>query len=257
MVRPTGTRANTAARNNDQEPLHPAFAEALAAMATSHTMMAQLMQQNAQLQAAQNAHVAAPPPPPPPLVNQTSPFYKFSRNRPSTYTGTDNPNDLVLWIEEMEKLMVLCHTPVEEQVVIVTFFLRNEAADWWRIAAEGLNNPTWDAFKIALKAKFYPESMEWVKEQEFTQLEMGSSTLQAYTHKFEMLSKFARRLIPNEQARIKQYLRGLEPELGKILAGHDFETFQKAYEKALVIQAAIQAEKKKKKHFTPPISSSS
>jgi len=75
----------------------------------------------------------------------------------------DNPNDLVMWIEEMEKLMVLCHTPVEEQVVIVTFFLRNEAADWWRISAEGLNIPTRDAFKVALKAKFYPESIEWVK----------------------------------------------------------------------------------------------
>jgi len=146
MVRPTGTRANTATGNNNHDAMHPDLAAALAAITASQAMMAQLMQKNAQLQAALNAHVAAPPPPPPPLVNQTSPFDKFSRNRSSTYSGTDNPNDLVLWIEEMEKLMVMCHTPVEEQVVIVTFFLRNKAADWWRIAAEGLNNPTWDAF---------------------------------------------------------------------------------------------------------------
>jgi len=161
MVRPT--RAN-ASENND---MNPGIAEALAA---SQTMMAQALQQNAQ--AAQNAHVTAPPPPPPPWVNQMSHFDKFSRNRPSTCLGTDNPNDLAMCIEEMEKLMVLCHTPPEEQVEIVTFFLRNEAADWWRIASVELHNPTWDAFKTALQAKFYPASMVWVKEQEFSQLEM-------------------------------------------------------------------------------------
>jgi len=162
MVRPTRTRVSNEAGNNNQD--NPAFAEAIAAIANSQAMMVQLMQQNAQLQAAQNANEAAPPPPPPPLVNQTTPFDKFSRNRPSTYSGSDNPNDLVMWIEEMEKLMILCHTPADEQVEIVTFFLRNEAADWWRIASRDLNNPTWAVFKVALQAKFYPESMIWVKE---------------------------------------------------------------------------------------------
>ena len=42
------------------------------------------------------------------------------------------------------------------------------------------------------------------------------------------------------------------------MAGHDFATFQKAYEKALVVSAAIQdGDKKKKKTPTPPITSSS
>ena len=193
----------------------PGLAEALAAIAASQTLMAQAMQAN-----ANNAV-----PNPPQGGQQMSAFDKFSRNRPSTYSGFNNPNDLVMWVEEMEKLMRLCHTPANEKVEIVTFFLRNEASDWWRIASADHVAPTWEIFKNALEAKFYPASMVWVKEQEFIHLEMGNLTLQAYTHKFEMLSKFARRLIPDEQSRISQYVRGLEPDLGRIMVGHDFATF--------------------------------
>ena len=100
MVRPRGNASNEDENNNDG--MHPALAQALAAITASQTMMAQLMQQNTQAalaaQAAHAAHMANPPPPPPPMVNQQSHFDKFSRNRPSTYSGTDNPNDLVLWI---------------------------------------------------------------------------------------------------------------------------------------------------------------
>ena len=131
-----------------------------------------------------------------------SSFDKFSRNRQSTYSGTDTPNDLVMWVEEMKKLMRLCHTPADEKVEIVTFFLRNEASDWWRIASADHVAPTWEIFRAALESKFYPPSMVWAKEQEFIHLEMGSLTLQAYTHKFGMLSNFARGLIPDEQSRI-------------------------------------------------------
>ena len=106
MVRPRGNQ------NQAGNIVPPGIAVALAAIATSQTLMAQAMQANA-LNAVPN---------PPQGGQQMSAFDKFSRNRPSTYSGSDNQNDLVMWIVEMEKLMRLCHTPADEKVEIVTFF---------------------------------------------------------------------------------------------------------------------------------------
>ena len=97
MVRPTG---------NQNQQMPPRLAEALAAIAASQTLMAQAMQENAN-------HVA---PVPQQGAQKMSSFDKFSGNRPSTYSGSENPNDLVMWIEEMEKLMRLCHRSEERRV---------------------------------------------------------------------------------------------------------------------------------------------
>lgn len=96
------------------------------------------------------------------VVGCHSSFNKFSRNRPSTYSRSENPNDLVIWLEEMENLMKLSHTPDAEKVEVVTFFLKGEACDW--CCFDGLPGATCEDFKKALEGKFYLYSMVWVKE---------------------------------------------------------------------------------------------
>ncbi|XP_074315432.1 uncharacterized protein LOC141651629 [Silene latifolia] len=100
--------------------------------------------------------------------------------------------------------------------------------------------------------------MKHQKEQEFHNLEMGAITLVEHTRKFDELSKFTKRVVPDEETRINQYVRQMAPSLNQLIVGHDFPTFQAAYEKAMAIFAAIQnAYKKKKKTFTPTVSHNS
>ncbi|XP_074271568.1 uncharacterized protein LOC141595500 [Silene latifolia] len=161
----------------------------------------------------------------------------------------------------MEKLLRLSHTPEEEKIEIVSYYLKGAANDWWTIAQEAFKTTPgygWNEFRASHEKKYYPPAMKHQKEQEFHNQEMGAMTLTEYTRKFDELSKFAKRLVPDEETRINQYVRQMEPSLNQLMVGHDFPTFQAAYKKAMAILAAIQnADKNKKKTFTPTVSHNS
>ncbi|XP_074305701.1 uncharacterized protein LOC141640921 [Silene latifolia] len=246
----TVIRSNGNGNGNPQEYLRrqgyeEAMTQMAAQLAASQVTITQLL--NNQNQNQSQHHPSA--------------FDKFSKHRPPSYHGSDDPNDLANWLVEMEKLLRLSHTPEEEKIEIVSYYLKGAANDWWTIAQEAFKTTPgygWNEFRASLEKKYYPPAMKHQKEQEFHNLETGAMTLTEYTRKFDELSKFAKRLVPDEETRINQYVRQMEPSLNQLMVGHDFPTFQAAYEKAMAIFAAIQnADKKKKKTFTPTVSHNS
>ena len=60
--------------------------------------------------------------------------------------------------------------------------------------------------------QFFPKSMRDGKIKEFIDLKMmGGMTMAKYMYKFNRLSHFAPHIVPNERARVDNFVRGLPP----------------------------------------------
>ncbi|KAK9676724.1 hypothetical protein RND81_11G095500 [Saponaria officinalis] len=74
-------------------------------------------------------------------------------------------------------------------------------------------------------------------------------TMQGYTDKFNELSRFAGYLILTEADKIQRYERRMTPKIRAYLAGIPSTTFQQAYDRALAVYEAVEAENATRNRF--------
>ncbi|XP_074300454.1 uncharacterized protein LOC141631719 [Silene latifolia] len=177
--------------------------------------------------------------------------------------GVTDPVILEGWIHEMDKLFVMTHMPEEEKVDMASYYFREEADRWWDLMKESLKAQPgfrWDQFKESVKARFYPESLRWKKQQEFLDLEQGDMTVEQYTRKFIELARFASMIIPTEREKIRRYELRLAPKVRTAVAAVPSRTFQEAYDRAISVYDAVldqEAHERRLAKKTPAPSSSS
>ncbi|KAL9243864.1 hypothetical protein vseg_017703 [Gypsophila vaccaria] len=130
-----------------------------------------------------------------------SAFEKFSKQRPPTYSGSNNPVELTEWLEEMEKLLDLSITPPRDRVMIAAYYLKGAANNWWRVVKDNdvVEMFTWNQFRSRIQDKYFGHELRCQKEEEFMALRMGDMSLQAYTDKFQELSRFGLAVAPNDE----------------------------------------------------------
>ncbi|XP_074318220.1 uncharacterized protein LOC141655015 [Silene latifolia] len=198
-----------------------------------------------------------------PNERERSIFERFNRHQPPVFMGVTDPVILEGWIREMEKLFVVTHMPEEEKVDMASYYFREEADRWWDLMKESLKAQPgfgWDQFKESVKARFYPESLRWKKQQEFLDLEQGDMTVEQYTSKFIELARFASMIIPTEREKIRRYELRLAPKVRTAVAAVPSRTFQEAYDRALSVYDAVldqEAHERRLAKKTPAPSSSS
>ncbi|KAA0067949.1 gag protease polyprotein [Cucumis melo var. makuwa] len=66
---------------------------------------------------------------------------------------------------------------------------------------------TWEQFKESFYAKFFSSNLRYGKQQEFLNLEQGDMTVEQYDVEFDMLSRFAPKVVRNEVARTEKFVR--------------------------------------------------
>lgn len=188
-------------------------------------------------------------PPQPPSRDDRSIFDRFARHVPPTYDGAIDPVILEEWLREMEKLFDATGCPEGDMLAVGTYYLRKEADNWWSIQKQ--NNAeargyTWAQFVEKLKERFYPESLRWKKQEEFLELSQKGLSVQGYTDRFVELSKFAPTNCLTEVDRVRRYIQRLNAKIKAHVLGREATTFQKAYEVALTIDAAVQEDEAEK-----------
>ncbi|KAK9740123.1 hypothetical protein RND81_03G013200 [Saponaria officinalis] len=172
-------------------------------------------------------------------------FEKFARHHPPTYDGVCNPVLLEAWIREMEKLFTATQCPEDQKIDIASYYLQREADNWWAISKIALQETLGfnrARFCEALKKRFYPDELKWLKEREFLQLEQGNLSVQAYADKFLELSRFATAIVPDETVRVRRFEKNLTPKVRTVLAGSPSVTFQQAYDRSLSVYESVKAE---------------
>ncbi|KAL0561626.1 hypothetical protein IC582_002066 [Cucumis melo] len=107
--------------------------------------------------------------------------------------------------------------PEDQKVQCAVFMLTDRGTAWWetteRMLGGDVSQITWQQFKESFYAKFFSASLRDGKRQEFLNLEQGDMTVEQYDAEFDMLSRFAPKMIATEAARADKFVRGLRLDI--------------------------------------------
>ncbi|XP_072951778.1 uncharacterized protein [Typha angustifolia] len=122
---------------------------------------------------------------------------------------------------DVRKILIAFECLESRQVTFATFLLRGEAEEWWRATERMMPDRlageyiTWRAFSDSFDQIYFPASLRFELTREFTHLRLGNMTVAQYEDRFNALSRFCPRVIPDDAARANQFKMGLRIEIRK------------------------------------------
>ncbi|CAH9065682.1 unnamed protein product [Cuscuta epithymum] len=159
-----------------------------------------------------------------------------SRNPPS-FHGQEDPRILENWLRLFDKLFDAVSCPEEQRVDIAVYYLQQEADNWWVSSGPTLRQQpdfNWEAFKIAMRKRFYPAHVQATMRDEFIHLKQMGMSVQEYHNKFVDLAPFAKTIVPDESTKVEKFIYGLNYDTQKIVAVLGCQTPTEAYDRAAV-----------------------
>ncbi|XP_022856725.1 uncharacterized protein LOC111377829 [Olea europaea var. sylvestris] len=165
---------------------------------------------------------------------------QFRRYKPPTFNGIAGPLAAEEWIRGLERIFKHLSCTDAQKVLCVEFMLVDAAGHWWesvsRTRTEAQQrNLTWARFKEEVMGKYFPQALRDRKEIEFLQLKQGKMALLDYERKFEQLSRYTTHLVDTEQKKARRFELRLRPEIGGIMASHEFTTYSQVLQRAQAI----------------------
>ena len=167
----------------------------------------------------------------------------FNRQDPPKFSGEVEPEKADMWIQETEKIFEVLQTPAAEKVGLATFQLKGDAEYWWRSARQIMTANqvvvTWDSFKRAFLEKYFPETARDDMEEKFLRLRQGTMTVGEYAARLETLSKYFRFFQEqvNEAYLCNRFLMGLRNEIEESVRPLGIRNFRQLIEKAREVEA--------------------
>ncbi|XP_038984470.1 uncharacterized protein LOC120111486 [Phoenix dactylifera] len=163
-----------------ESPDTPRSGAGSADLAGVYQLMAQLLQQQQQIQLA--------------TMQPTSSYYeRFRRLNPPVFDGGPDPIAAETWIRDMEKMFQALQFPEETKVRLAIPQLKGSAEFWWTTMepAYPASRITWRDFTRLFYAEYFPDSVSQMKQDEFLTLTQSEhmSVLQ-YASKFNELGRF-------------------------------------------------------------------
>ncbi|XP_039119537.1 uncharacterized protein LOC120255830 [Dioscorea cayenensis subsp. rotundata] len=136
---------------------------------------------------------APPPPPPPPPTPPTSQKLKkktimeFKRSGPLLFEGTTNPDDVEVWVEEMEKAFAVMKCNEEEKLRFGVYMLEgptkpSEYRGELRIR-QGKEFESWEQLRKALFCKYFTRDKMVQFERKFINLTQGRRRDRSFDNK--------------------------------------------------------------------------
>ncbi|XP_050387333.1 uncharacterized protein LOC126803593 [Argentina anserina] len=125
-----------------------------------------------------------------------------------------------------------------EKRMIATFFLKDDALDWWKSTRRtvDVSTLTWDGFTTLFREKYFPATVQEDLELEFLELVHGDMTVREYEARFAQLYRFVRPM--GETSLAHKFPRGLKQEYKTIISALCLSTKELMYESALNLEQA-------------------
>ncbi|KAA0045990.1 gag protease polyprotein [Cucumis melo var. makuwa] len=141
-------------------------------------------------------------------------FRDFRKYNPTTFDGSlEDPTKAQMWLSSLETIFQYMKCPEDQKVQCAIFMLTDRGIAWWetteRMLGGDVGQITWEQFKESFYAKFFSASLRDAKRQEFLNLEQDDMTVKQYDAEFDMLSRFAPKMIATEAAKADKFIRGL------------------------------------------------
>ena len=167
----------------------------------------------------------------------------FRRHDPPKFLGDTDPEGADLWLQEVEKIFKVLHTPDASKLDYAAYLLLGDAEYWWRGARlmmeasqEAVN---WESFRRAFLQKYFPVSAQEEKEEQFLRLRQGAMSVAEYAAKLESLAKHFRFFSNHvdEGYLCTRFLGGLRNEIEATVRPLGIRQFQPLVEKCRETEA--------------------
>ncbi|KAK2383315.1 hypothetical protein QL285_070779 [Trifolium repens] len=161
----------------------------------------------------------------------------FNHQAPPKFSGEGGPDTADLWLQALERIFGEIHCPEGEKVTLATYQLQGSSEYWWkntRFLMEAIYEEiNWENFQRRFLAKYFPETARERYGEEFLQLKQAGMNVEAYTKRFESLSRHFRffRDGVDENYMCRRFQDGLSHELQDAVVPLGIRQFQVLVEK--------------------------
>jgi hypothetical protein len=168
-------------------------------------------------------------------------LHEFQKQNPPVFRGWPEPKLAEHWLSQMEKILnSMCITDDQTRVSFAVSQLEEDAVQWWRLIDRTL---TWQEFRHLFMDKYFPLIFRHALEHDFLQLTQRGITVIEYEAEFSELARYALELVPDEETRIRRFLRGLKIALQHRVSLLDLHSYSEAVHRALVAEQELDNEK--------------
>ncbi|KAJ0885887.1 putative transcription factor interactor and regulator CCHC(Zn) family [Helianthus annuus] len=157
--------------------------------------------------------------------------------RPTTFSGTEGAVGLLHWFEKLESVFEMCECPEARRVKYATGTLEGLALTWWNAQVQMLglvaaNATPWQTFKEMIKEEYCSHDDIHKLEDEFYNLKMTGSEIEAYTKRSHELALLCPTMVDPPYKRIELYLKGLVLEIQSHVTSANLATIQQVVQLA-------------------------
>ncbi|GAB2228496.1 hypothetical protein Droror1_Dr00022617 [Drosera rotundifolia] len=117
---------------------------------------------------------------------------RLNTYRQKRFSGKGNPTNLEDWLRDFEKLLDAVQSPDNLRITFTSYYLEGKDDAWWstgeeRAEGEGFG---WVNFKAVIRDRFYSESLQTEKRNEFLNLKQETMIVLEYASQFMNLLRF-------------------------------------------------------------------
>ena len=181
------------------------------------------------------------------MEQQLTPYERFRKYGPSSFSRSAGPIEAVNWITGMERIFSIMEVSDNQRVALATFMLEGDAQYLWEATQRRLDPNsshiiTWAEFTQAFYNKYFPASFRRAKEREFLNLKQGDLSVAEYEVKFTKLSRFAPTLVSDETSKCSRFLDGLNLNMRSRVSVLEIPLFADLYNKAIITEEDLREE---------------
>ncbi|GJR23973.1 putative reverse transcriptase domain-containing protein [Tanacetum coccineum] len=137
----------------------------------------------------------------------------FMNRKPYPFNRTKGVVGLRRWIEKVEQVFEICKCAEEDKVMFATSTFEGRALTWWNgnvhtLGLVNANHIPWTEFKLMMTTKYCPATEIQRMEEELWTLTLKGDDIEAYNNRFHELALMCPDLVPNENKKVKRYIKG-------------------------------------------------
>ena len=167
---------------------------------------------------------------------------RFRAHHPLIFTGGGDPVVADHWFMQVEKILEAMEiTSDTTRIKLATFQLEGEAQVWWNWAktSRDLEAMTWVEFQELFMGKYFPDTAQHAKAQEFLELKQGTMTVLEYVARFTKLAHFADDYVATDLAKVRRVENGLRLSIRGRLVGLLLQDMDSMVGTAMTIEREI------------------
>ncbi|XP_043813083.1 uncharacterized protein LOC110614775 [Manihot esculenta] len=192
-------------------------------------------------QVAGVAQPAIVPPPAPAPAPARSPIDKLRKYGATEFKGRkeDDASTAEYWLQSTDRVLQQLQCSPEDSLLCAVSLLKEEAYQWWDTVAQTVQpmQRTWEFFLNEFRKRYVGDIYMEERKGEFIYLRQGRMTVAEYEREFIRLSRYAREMIPTEEAKCKRFEQGLNTEIRMLLVALQIRDF------SALVNAALNVEK--------------